>query len=274
MIKGLHIGTSGWSYPDGNTGWKDVFYHGSESLLKQYLSYFNTVEINSTFYAMPRPTFINHLATAIPEDKFFTAKLPKAVTHDNRLRLASEGGEALNEYFRLMKPLSEKLETLLIQLPPWDISKMGDLETFFNALDDTFRYAIEFRDESWLTGRVWQLLEDYGVAHVIVDEPKLPIDLRITSDFAYIRWHGHGTNPWFNYRYSIEELKDWVPRLDTLKAATGTILGYFNNHFGGNAPLNTLQMLQLLEMITPRQIRKMERMLDYMSVEQTTLFDF
>ena len=90
---------------------------------------------------------------------------------------------------------------------------MGDLETFLSFLDSSFRYAIEFRDESWLTNEVWNLLEDYGIANVIVDEPKLPIDLRITTDFSYIRWHGHGENPWFNYRFSIEELEPWVPRL-------------------------------------------------------------
>ncbi len=271
MKKGLFIGTSGWSYKDD---WRDVFYHSLSSLLEQYLTYFDTVEINSTFYALPRKSFINHLVELPYSEKFFSAKLPKVVTHDNRLRLDGEGGTILETYFSLMKPLKEKTEALLIQLPPWAISTMGDLENFFSNLDLSFRYAIEFRHKSWLTERVWNLLEDYGIAHVIVDEPKLPINTRITTDFVYIRWHGHGTKPWYKYRYSEEELLEWKPILEDLETRSETVLGYFNNHFYGYAPLNGLQMLQYMGKINSHQKNKLERMTEYFSVEQTTLFDF
>ncbi len=93
MRKGLHIGTSGWSYID-KTGWLDVFYHSRKSLLKQYLAVFQTAEINSTFYSLPRPTFVKHLTT-LKGDKFFTAKIPRKVTHDHRLELKGEGGRGL-----------------------------------------------------------------------------------------------------------------------------------------------------------------------------------
>ncbi|MFX1271554.1 MAG: DUF72 domain-containing protein, partial [Promethearchaeota archaeon] len=86
--KGLHIGTSGWSY---ESDWKDVFYYSGKSLLQQYLAIFETAEINSTFYALPQPNFVKHL-TSLKEGKFFTAKLPKKVTHDSRLNLLGEGG--------------------------------------------------------------------------------------------------------------------------------------------------------------------------------------
>ncbi len=271
MIKGLHIGTSGWSYPED---WKDVFYHKSATPLQQYLTYFDTAEINSSFYALPSPKFIKHLMSPVAEGKFFTAKLPKAVTHDNRLKLEGAGGVVLDEYFELFRPLRARLAALLIQLPPWNIEKMGDVETFLAALDPSFRYAIEFRDESWLVPRIWSLLEKYKIAHVIVDEPKLPINLQVTTDFSYIRWHGHGTNPWFYYRYSIEELEAWLPRLDSLKGETDTILGYFNNHFEAYSPLNAFQMLQLLDMANQKQITKLERMLSKLSVDQTHLSDF
>jgi uncharacterized protein YecE (DUF72 family) len=270
MRKGLHLGTSGWSY---DKDWKGVFYKSGTSMLQQYLGYFKTAEINSTFYALPRPKFIRHLAT-LDETVFFTAKIPKKVTHDSRLDLKGEGGTTLAEYFRLLEPLHGRIPVLLIQLPPWDISTMADLETFFSALDTSFRYAIEFRDFSWLKNNVWNLLEDYGIAHVIVDEPKLPIDLRITADFSYIRWHGHGEKPWFNYRYSIEELEAWVPRLQEVTSTVETTFGYFNNHFAGNAPLNALQMLSLLGTIDRRQERKLESMLEADSFQQTSLDDF
>ena len=242
-------------------------------MLKYYLSYFKTAEINSTFYALPKPKFIKHLSS-LDESVFFTAKLPKKVTHDARLNLHDEGGETLSEFFRLLKPIRNRVPVLLIQLPPWDISSMSDFETFLSFLDTSFRYAIEFRDSSWLVSRVYNLLEDYGIANTIVDEPKLPIDLRITADFSYIRWHGHGENPWFNYRFSVEELEAWVPRLKQITRSVDTTFGYFNNHFAGNAPLNAFQMLSLLEMITPKQQVKLDRMLKTAETTQATLDEF
>ena len=242
-------------------------------MLKQYLTYFRTAEINSTFYALPKHNFIKHIA-ALDEDVFFTAKLPKKTTHDNRINLPGEGGETLTEFFRLLEPIQDRIHVLLIQLPPWEMSTMGDLETFLSFLDSSYRYAIEFRDHSWLIQPVWNLLEDYGIANVIVDEPKLPIDLRITADFSYIRWHGHGTNPWFNYRFSIDELEAWVPRLKQVTDSVDTTFGYFNNHFAGNAPLNALQMLSLLERINPKQQVKLDRMLKTSATTQATLDEF
>lgn len=270
MRKGLHIGTSGWSY---DKDWKGIFYATGGSLLMQYLAYFKTAEINSTFYALPQPRFVKHLSS-LDENVFFTAKLPKKVTHDTRLDLTGEGGDTLHEFFRILEPLHSRIPVLLIQLPPWEMSKMADLETFLSALNPSFRYAIEFRDESWLVGKVWALLEEYGIANVIVDEPKLPIDLRITSNFSYIRWHGHGENPWFNYRYSVEELEAWIPHLDQVTSSVETTFGFFNNHFSGNAPLNAFQMLSLLERITPKQQVKLDRMLKASSTTQATLDEF
>ncbi|MFQ5831800.1 MAG: DUF72 domain-containing protein [Candidatus Thorarchaeota archaeon] len=272
MRKGLHIGTSGWSYVD-KTGWLDVFYHSRKSLLKQYLAVFQTAEINSTFYSLPRPTFVKHLAT-LKGDKFFTAKIPRKVTHDHRLELKGEGGEVLSQFFTLMKPVEDRVAALLIQLPPWEVSKMANLEAFLAELDPSFRFAIEFRNESWLSNSVYRLIEDYGTAYVIVDEPKLPIDLRVTADFAYVRWHGHGTRPWYNYRYSVDELEKWKPRIENIMDRAESVLGYFNNHFSGNAPLNALQMLSLMGTIDERQTQKLEKMLSHMSVEQTSLEDF
>ena len=151
---------------------------------------------------------------------------------------------------------------------------MADLETFFSGLDSGFRYAIEFRHESWLVPHVWSMLESYRIAHVIVDEPLLPIDLRVTTDFSYVRWHGHGDRPWYRYRYDEEELRASIQRLNEVTGNCQTTLGYFNNHFAGNAPLNALQMLRLLNRADEKQLRKLDTMLKSTSSEQTTLDDF
>src|SRR5207249_4691689 len=76
-----------------------------------------------------------------------------------------------------------------------------------------FTFALEPRNKSWMTMEAFDLLRSTGVAYTIVDEPLLPPDLHVTSPAAYLRWHGHGTDPWYNYHYSEDELKTWVPRV-------------------------------------------------------------
>jgi uncharacterized protein YecE (DUF72 family) len=269
MRKGLHIGTCGWSYPE----WMDLFYSSRHDFLQQYMTFFDLVEINTTFYGPLSENVINKLLE-LPEEKFFTSKIPHMITHSHRLDLRTEARDILDDFFIKMKPLLPKLEVLLIQLPPWDITNMGNLETFLSVLDMDYRYAIEFRHKSWLNQRVFSLVEDYGIAYTIVDEPKLPIDLRITADFSYIRWHGHGEDPWYNYRYSLEELRAWKLRLLSLSGKTRTIFGLFNNHFNGNGPMNALQMMELMDIINPVQRAKMDRMLINAAAKQTSIEDF
>ncbi len=271
LRKGLRIGTSGWSYKED---WTGIFYNKSAPMFRQYLDYFDTVEINSTFYSLPQPAMVKHLSGFTSADVLFTAKIPKKVTHDNKLDVSGEGGKVLSDFFTLMAPLQKQLGVLLIQLPPWEPSRLADIESFFASLDRRFRYAVEFRHEDWLTGHYWQLLEKNNIGYVIVDEPRLPVDLRVTTDFAYIRWHGHGSRPWYNYRYSTEELEGWRPKLGQLLEKTETVLGYFNNHFSGNAPLNALQMIDLMGLANTRQKAKLERMQERGSVTQTSLYDF
>ncbi|MBD3406655.1 MAG: DUF72 domain-containing protein [Candidatus Lokiarchaeota archaeon] len=271
MRKGLHIGTSGWSYEDD---WVGPFYQSKKGMLGQYLDIFDTAEINSTFYSPPSKGFISYLVKSTPKNTFFTAKLPQKITHDHRLNISEETREILNDFFNRLKPISKRMYALLIQLPPWDIKTMGDLESFLSELDNSFRYAIEFRDESWLMNSTWELLEAYDIAHVIVDEPKLPIDLRITTDFSYIRWHGHGEDVWYHYLYTKRELEDWLPHISHICDRTNSVVAYFNNHFEGYAPFNALQMLQLLGKLTSKQDRKLQSMNKYFSLEQTRLDQF
>lgn len=268
--EGFYVGTCGWSYPE----WNGIFYGTRTSILQQYLSYFDVAEINATFYGPLKDSFIEHLATSLPERKFFTAKIPHRVTHNNRLDLSSEAGQLLDEFFVKMKPMRSKLEVLLIQLPPWDIATFASLETFLSGLDFSYRYAIEFRHRSWLTQRVWTLLEAYDIAYVIVDEPVLPIDLRVTTDFVYVRLHGHGINPWYNYCFTTGELEAWRDRVNFLTDESDSVFLFFNNHFYGYGPANALQLLGLLGIIDPRQKAKLERMTPHLSMSQTTLDEF
>ncbi|MFW9965849.1 MAG: DUF72 domain-containing protein [Candidatus Thorarchaeota archaeon] len=270
LRRGLHIGTCGWSYPE----WKGIFYSSGRTMLQQYFTYFDVAEINSTFYGPLRQSIVHYLMATLSGTKHFTAKIPHRVTHNNRLDLRTEAGKILSDFFEKMKPMSKRLGVFLIQLPPWELSTFGDLETFFSALDSDYRYAIEFRHESWIRSRVWRLLEDYQIAHVIVDEPRLPVNMRVTTDFVYVRLHGHGSNPWYNYCYSDTELHEWSDRLNVLADENEYVYTFFNNHFYGYGPTNALQILEMLNRISPIQKNKLERMLPQLAKNQTTLDEF
>jgi uncharacterized protein YecE (DUF72 family) len=187
----------------------------------------------------------------------FTAKLPKTITHDKALGLKKDIKADLAEFLDLMMPLQQggKLGCLLVQLPPKYTYNPGNLEEFFQALDPRFRYAVEFRNLTWLMPetRTLDLLQHYGVAYTNVDEPVLPPEMHLTADFAYFRWHGHGEDIWFDYRYSKEELEPWVPKVQEAAAKVKRVYGYFNNHYHGYAPENCLQLLERLGLSTEEQ---------------------
>ena len=122
-----------------------------------------------------------------------------------------------------------------------------------SCLDPTFKYAVEFRNPSWLRNETWKLLKDYEVAYTIVDEPLLPPEIHLTADFAYFRWHGRGEKIWFDYRYNSKELDIWVPKVLETAKNTKKVYGYFNNHYHGYAPENCLQLIEKLGLLTEEQ---------------------
>jgi uncharacterized protein YecE (DUF72 family) len=248
------LGTSGWSYQE----WEGNFYRkGEKRKLRSYASVFKTVEIDSTFYRNPTKGTVMGWTRYSPPDFVFTAKLPKLITHDKRLGLKADVQEDLRVFLDLLEPLqlSGKLACLLIQLPPKYDFNPKNLEAFFGILDSRFRYAVEFRNTSWLRGETWDLLKKYNVAYTNVDEPLLPADVHLTSDLAYFRWHGKGEKIWFDYRYSKEEIDAWVPKIQETAAKTKKILGYFNNHYHGYAPENCLYLLEKLGLSSEGQKR-------------------
>ncbi len=247
------LGTSGWSYRE----WIGPFYRKKEkSMLRAYSKVFETVEIDSTFYAYPSKGMVMGWVKYSPDDFVFAAKLPKLITHEKMLNLEEGVEEDLNRFCELIRPLllNGKLGCLLIQLPPKYSYDLEHLENFFRILPKEFKFAIEFRNLSWMKNETWKLLKNYGVAYTNVDEPLLPPEVQVTSDFAYFRWHGHGTRPWFNYRYNLEELKPWIPRVCKTAKGVKKVYGYFNNHFHGYAVENCLQVLEMLGVLKQKQI--------------------
>jgi len=253
-LSNILLGTSGWSYKE----WIGPFYQkGEKSMLRAHSKVFKTAEINSTFYAYPSKGTVMGWVRYSPEDHVFCTKLPKLITHEKMLNLDEGVKEDLNRFCDLIRPvlLNGKLGCLLIQLPPKYEFDPDHLEKFFQILPSDFKFAVEFRHLSWMRNETWKLLKEYGVAYTIVDEPLLPPEAHVTSDFAYFRWHGHGTRPWFNYRYSVKELKPWAPKVQQVSKEVKKVFGYFNNHFHGYAVENCLQVLEMLGVLTPEQAR-------------------
>jgi len=250
----LLIGTSGWSYKE----WEGVFYPNSTTnKLSYYSKVFPTAEIDSTFYAYPSKGLVMGWARYSPDNFVFSAKLPQLLTHEKKLEMGKGVEADLVRFLSLMKPLiaSGKLGPILVQLPPSftyeaDVPK---LSSFLNVIPEDLKFAVEFRHPSWLREEVWSLLREHNVANVIVDEPLLPPDTVVTADFSFIRWHGHGTRPWYNYRYNEKQLKEWAPKVQEVAARVKKTYGYFNNHFRGFAVENSLKMMGMLGVSSPHQ---------------------
>ena len=277
----LRFGCSGWDYQE----WIGPFYrNASESKLAAYARVFDTAEINSTFYRAPSPGMVIGWGKYTPEDFVFAAKVPQTVTHDRLLDVARGADADLKAYCDLMRPLLDqgKLGPLLLQLPPRLRFEAGVIRRFLDALPRDFVFALEPRNRTWMALEAFDLLRSAGVAYAIVDEPLLPPDLHVTARTAYVRWHGHGQEPWYNYRYPEEQLREWVPRVQQVASQADTVYGFFNNHFHGYAPENCLQILRMLGVEDADKARALGRIGNFrkrsaaeaVKVRATTLEDF
>src|SRR5258708_7626035 len=205
----ISLGTSGWDYPE----WVGRVYpkKGVADRLRYYADRFPIVEINTTFYRLPPVGVAASWARRTP------AAFPRTITHE--LRLVDTDPE-LVRFLEVLAPLRDvgKLAAALLQLPPSLEFEERRVRRFYASIPSDLPVAVEFREPSWLAPASIDLLREFGFAYVVVDEPKLPIQLDVTAPFAYVRWHGHGTSIWYDYTYSADELAAWVPRIHDLAA--------------------------------------------------------
>ncbi|BDY12113.1 DUF72 domain-containing protein [Hydrogenimonas cancrithermarum] len=236
----IHVGTSGFYYEH----WRGLFY--PESLAKShffefYMKHFDTVELNSTFYHLPRLKTTEHWAQMSPEAFLFSLKAYRGITHYRKL---SDVKEELYRYLHLVKPLKPKLASILFQLPPSLHLDLPLLRDFLEILPSGYRYTVEFRHASWLTDDVFNLLKSYNVALCINDFGKRETPFEMTADFGYIRFHG----PTGRYGGSYDDatLSMWAERLKEASRTLKDIFVYFNNDFGGFAVQNAKTLKQML----------------------------
>ncbi len=258
------IGCSGWSYADlpEKGGWTKVFYPNSQTKrLSYYSQYFNTVEMDSSFYEkfykyMTKQTFIG-MDKATPDHFEFSIKVPETVTHIKRLDVNKGAISSLDEFLDKISPLqmAKKLGAILIQLPPsFTVTDFKNTENFLGRLPSDYHYALEFRHPSWNTEGPWEMLKHYNIAAVMTDSPILDnlqflSEITITSKkHSFIRFHGRNPKHRYNYRYTKEELIPWVDKVKEITAKTNTLRVYFNNHYGGKAVINAIQFKEMLEL--------------------------
>jgi uncharacterized protein YecE (DUF72 family) len=254
----LYFGCAGWSYKE----WVGPLYDPDESMLQQYSNVFDTVELNSSFYKAPDEGTILGLARNTKRGFMFSAKINQKFTHERRLKLDDEGQEQLENFVQLFDPLltQDRLGCFLVQLPPSLRKNEALLESFLAALPHRYDYVVEFRHKSWIDESTWRVLSKYQTAYCIVDEPLLPPEIHVTSPIGYVRWHGHGQRPWYDYRYTQQQLQDWVPKVREIQENTKKTFGIFNNHFHGYAPENCIQIMEMLGIAQEKHRKTLNRL--------------
>ncbi len=234
----------------GSRSWIGRFYPPNlkpNQFLQFYSQVFKAVEINTTFYGIPRASTVDAWARATPDDFVFSAKMPKEITHEHRLTSALR---ALYEFLRVMSHLGGKLGPILIQLPPTVHSGYRKpLEEFLAGLPPDQEFAIEFRDGSWIRGDVFQLLRNHGVASCIADTDLMPAVPEITADFTYIRWIGNRGMGARTHREKVDRSRDlelWAQTIKELGKKVGRIYGFFNDDYLGYSPNDVNHLKELL----------------------------
>ena len=241
----IFIGTSGWVYKD----WENIFYPpglDSQGKLSFFSSYFNTAEVNYSFYHLPKPDSYKRWYVATPPAFVFSLKVSRFITHIKRLKGIKK---SLVLFLKNAENLKEKLGPLLFQFPP--SFKAGEkeekrLENLLILLKNSNRRAaFEFRHKSWCRNSIFALLRKYKGAFVIADSPSYPKCEAVTSDFVYIRMHG--SKLLFSSKYTNKELCSLADKIRKYLNNKLSVFVYFNNDFNGHAVENAKTLINFLK---------------------------
>lgn len=233
------IGTSGWYYDD----WPGRFYPeklAKAKWLPYYSEQFNTVELNNTFYRLPRPGLMEGWRDKVTPGFRFSVKGNREITH--RKKLVDVAAEVTG-FYQLAALLDDKLGCVLWQLPP-SLARNDELLTdFCQTLSRDFRNVIEFRHPSWFAEPVYELLRQYQIACCALSTPNLPATAIATADWFYLRLHGLGPEL-YKYRYSEAEMQYWTNQLQNVAATSYWV--YFNNTFYADGAENAREFGNLV----------------------------
>lgn len=234
------IGTSGWQY-DHWTG--PVYEKGLDTAgkLARCAKDLNSVEVNSTFYGLPSKETVKAWYAATPGNFRFAVKASRYITHMKKLK---DPAKSIERFFAAIAPLDDKLGPILFQLPPrWHVNA-ARLSQFLEALPDGYRYAFEFRDESWHCDEILEILAGRDAAFCIFDIAGGLSPTEVTADFTYIRLHGPGGA--YQGSYSQQALSGWVGRISQWQANGTDCYCYFDNDEAGYAFANAVSLRKMI----------------------------
>ncbi len=237
----FYVGCSGWSY----TAWQGPFYPSTmdnSKWLEYYSKVFDCVEIDSSFYRIPNIFTVKNWSKITPSKFRFTAKFPKVITHEKRLKNVDN---ELRLFFKAMEPLHGKLLALLIQLPPsLDITQgLQGLREIIPILDNRFRYAIEIRNHSWFQDLAYNFFANNNLCMVWSQLVGIRIPPIVTSDFLYMRFIGDRTIQERNFgriqKDRTSEMRKWsrqLLRVQKEETKLNLAIVTANNHYAGFGP--------------------------------------
>ena len=254
----IYIGTSGFSYDD----WIGHFYPEGmrkPDMLRYYAERFKAIEVNFTYYRMPDARTLAQMAAKTPPGFQFVVKAHSEMTHER-----SGATEPFAQFAAALQPLiaAGKFGCVLAQFP-YSFKPDAQAAAYVRFLREQLAdlpVVVEFRNSQWVSNATFQLLGELGLGYCCVDEPKLrglmPPVAVATADPAYVRFHGRNAEHWFeheqawqryDYLYSEDELREWVPKVRQLAEQTSRTYVFFNNHYQSKAAINASLFDQLLE---------------------------
>lgn len=229
----VYTGTSGFSYKE----WKGAFYPekiANANMLGYYARHLPAVEINNTFYRLPRPETLKSWSKAVPEGFRFILKASRRITHFKRLK---DVEEVTSYMFSTVDVLGSKLGPFLFQLPPNFPKDVARLRTFIAQIPAGRRAAFEFRHPSWRDPEVESVLSGHNVAWCAADSGESPAEIVDTADWGYLRLRRQD--------YTAADLNDWAARVRSQNWSD--VFVFFKHEDAAAGPQMALRLLDLLE---------------------------
>ena len=236
----IRIGTSGWHYDH----WKELFYPPDlpkNKWFEHYARHFDTVEINNTFYQLPKEVSLKRWHEQAPKNFLYSVKANRYITHIKRLKDTSE---ALERFFERIGLLKSRLGPILYQLPPSLHKDLDLLETFIKLLPRKQSSVFEFRHKSWFSEDTFNLLDKFGVGFCIHDMPGIISPRVVTGSIIYIRFHGSTGR--YQGNYSKTALKNWAKWIKEHIQKVHGVYAYFNNDYNAYAVGNAKELREQL----------------------------
>jgi uncharacterized protein YecE (DUF72 family) len=241
MSGSIHIGTSGWSYKH----WRLRFYPQEVKpprYLAYYAKYFNTTEINTSFYHLPKPETVVHWTEEVRKSFRFCPKISRYITHIKKLR---DPEDTLPRFFDIFDPHISRLGPVLVQLPPSLAFDPETAEHFYKTLKRYrgYRFALEPRHDSWLSEESISLLGKYRIAYVIADSGgRRTYREFITARHIYVRFHGAAG---FDSSYPDAFLAAFAEKMRHWKDEGHAVWAFFNNDGNAYAVYNARKLIEL-----------------------------